>query len=281
MKECNNNSNSILVNRIGLKNMKHKINNLKVALVQTNLIWEDPEANRNLFEQKMKDLPETDLVILPEMFTTGFSMNASGMAESMEGPTVKWMVRQAIRYNAAICGSLILKARENYYNRLIWAQPDGKLLWYDKRHLFRMGKEDLVFSPGKNRLVVHWRGWRICPLICYDLRFPVFSRNQNDYELLLYVANWPDSRRQVWRTLLAARAIENQVYCIGVNRIGEDGAGLHYTGDSLCFNPKGTILKDGQENDSVLSTTLDLQALNRFREKFPVGMDGDAFNLME
>jgi len=261
--------------------MGNNTNNLKVSVVQTPIIWEDPEANRSLFSKKMEKLVEVDLIVLPEMFTSGFSMKAPELAEAMNGPTVKWMVQQGVLYDAAVCGSLMIKENDNYYNRLVWAQPDGKLYWYDKRHLFRMGEEDKVFSSGKRRLIVHWRGWRICPLICYDLRFPVFSRNRNDYDLLLYVANWPASRRNVWRTLLTARAIENQAFCIGINRIGIDGAELEYAGDSMVIDPKGSVLSDGGMDDVILTATLDLQVLHAFREAFPVGLDGDDFILLQ
>ena len=259
--------------------MKSTIQDLRVAVIQADYHWEDPVANRNLFFKKVNAIEEVDLIVFPEMFTTGFSLNVEEMAEMMDGPSVEWMLKLSGKKDAAVCGSLIIKEKSRYYNRFVWAQPDGKILWYDKRHLFRMGEENEIFTPGNNRLIIEWRGWRICPLICYDLRFPVFSRNRNDYDLLLYVANWPASRRNVWQTLLPARAIENQAYCIGVNRLGTDGAGLPYSGDSMIIDPIGTVMADGEDRDSILVKSLSLEALSAFRKSFPVYLDGDRFSI--
>ncbi len=259
---------------------------LKVSLVQTPLHWENPEENYRHLSDLIRPLAgKTDLVVLPEMFTTGFSMDSARLAEPLNGPTLGWMVQTAQDLDAVVTGSIIVEEGGNYFNRLIWMQPDGHFQTYDKRHLFRMAEEDAHFEGGTAQLVVEWRGWRICPLICYDLRFPVWSRNRYEngaaaYDVLIYVANWPAARRTAWQTLLRARAHENQVYVLGVNRVGEDGKGIAYAGDSAVISPKGADLMEFETNETGVKTAvLSAEALNDFRVKFPVGLDADDFTL--
>jgi omega-amidase len=284
--------------------------NLSVAIIQTNLFWENPTANLANLEEKMAQISlPTDLIILPEMFTTGFTMNAKTVAEPMNFTTFKWMKLQAKRTQAVITGSFIVKEGENFYNRLIWMRPDGSFETYDKRHLFRMGKEDKTFTAGTKRLIVELKGWRICPLICYDLRFPVWSRNYMEkgekgekrkeepensakessslqsnasylnYDLLIYVANWPTVRSQVWDILLQARAIENQSYCIGVNRVGEDGMGLEYSGNSVVIDFNGKQIFHQKDSEVIVSQILNKKELEDFRNKFPAYLDSDDFEI--
>jgi len=267
--------------------------NLKVNIIQSELHWENVDKNLEMFAQKIEAISTpTDIIVLPEMFNTGFSMDSKELAETMDGKTVAWMKSQATTSNAVITGSLIIEeipltggVRGRFFNRLIWVQPDGEIFTYDKRHLFRMAGEHNHFSAGEKRLVVSYKGWRICPLICYDLRFPVWSRNTDDnetpaYDCLIYVANWPAVRKQPWSKLLEARAIENQCYVIGVNRVGKDGKGIAYSGNSVVVNPKGDVISSILENaDTTESVDLSLAELNEFREKFPVSLDGDEFTL--
>ena len=259
--------------------MKNHNTNLTVTIIQTELFWEQTDRNLDHFKAKINEISqETDLVILPEMFSTGFSMQPEKLAEPTEGKTLKWMQSMAYAKNVTLTGSVIIHENGNYYNRLFVVFPDGSYKIYDKRHLFRMGEENKHYTAGKNRVIFNLGKWRILPLICYDLRFPVWSRNRNDYDLALYIANWPEARRHVWRTLLIARAMENQVYIAGVNRIGEDGNGLTYSGDSMVIDPRGNILSTTESHqESVETLNLSLDELNRFREKFPVGKDADEF----
>lgn len=254
---------------------------LRVSLVQSMLHWEDAAANRDMFAQKLAPLKgATDLVLLPEMFTTGFSMRSNELAEGPDGVTVNWMKRQARELDAALYGSAIIAANGRYFNRGLFVEPSGKVTMYDKRHLFRFASENEHFSPGIKRVAVEWRGWRLLLQVCFDLRFPVFSRNRGDYDAILYVANWPEARRYPWSQLLIARAIENQCYVAGLNRVGMDGKGNHYSGDSVVVDPKGqpiTSSEPGQE--AVINATFDRAALEEFREKFPVGKDADDFEL--
>lgn len=255
---------------------------LRTTLVQTMLHWEDASANRTMLTEKLRPLKgTTDLVALPEMFSTGFTMRSRELAESMDGPTVMWMREQAHALGAAIYGSLIISAKGKYYNRGIFMRPDGTSIHYDKRHLFRMGEENDHFSAGVDRVIVDWSGWRILLQVCYDLRFPVFSRSRGDHDLMLYSACWPAARRFAWSQLLIARAIENQSCVIGVNRVGMDGKGLHYEGDSVILDPLGksltTPLNDGKQ--VVVSALLDGAGLQELRDKFPIGKDADAFEL--
>ena len=255
--------------------------NLRVTIVQTELHWQDAEANRSMFSEKLATAaPPTDLIVLPEMFTTGFSMNAEGLAEEAEGTTLDWMRQEAQKYNAVVTGSVMVQENGSYFNRLYWVRPDGSYAKYDKKHLFRMAKEHHTYKPGQERLVVELNGWNICPLVCYDLRFPVWSRNSNNaYDLLLYVANWPKVRSQPWRVLLQARAIENLAYVVGVNRVGTDGNNHPYSGDSAIIHPKGYHLLETSEVEGIHTITLSKKELEDFREAFPAHLDADAFNL--
>ncbi len=254
---------------------------LKVAIVQTALHWHDAEHNRDHLGQVLSELDEpADLVVLPEMFTTGFTMEAAACAETMSGPSVAWMRDQARARGAVLCGSVIIEEGGRFYNRLIWMRPDGRYDSYDKRHLFRMAKEDHYFTPGRERLVVELGGWRICPLVCYDLRFPVWSRNRDHYDLLLYVANWPSRRRDAWRTLLRARAMENLSYVVGVNRVGVDGNDIPYSGDSVVLDYIGQPLVEAGDETMTATVSLDRGELEAFRRKFPAHLDADDFDIV-
>ena len=258
---------------------------LKIALVQTSLFWEDKEANRAQLEEKIFSISEqVDLIVLPEMFNTGFSMEAQKLAEPMKLHTFKWMQQMAAQKQAVITGSYIVNDGGDYFNRLIWMHPDGSYEQYDKRHLFRMAEEHQHFSMGKQDLIVELKGWKIKPLVCYDLRFPVWSRNtvkqeELAYDLLLYVANWPAARVSAWDALLKARAIENLSYSLGVNRVGEDGKGIPYNGHSAVYNFKGESLLDLGEEEQVKIISLSAEELKRGREKFPAHLDADNFSL--
>ncbi len=253
---------------------------LRVTLVQSHLHWEDAAENRALFATKCKNLRgATDLVVLPEMFTTGFTMRSAELAEGMDGRTVQWMREQAQLLDAALYGSMIIEEEEQRYNRGLFVTPDGTVTTYDKRHLFRFAKETDHFTPGAKRVVVEWRGWRILLQICFDLRFPVFARNRGDYDAALYVANWPEVRRYPWSQLLIARAIENQCYVVGVNRVGQDGNGHLYSGDSAVIDPRGAVTAMEPSVDGALTFTLDRKALEDFRSVFPVGLEADRFDL--
>ncbi|SOD96674.1 amidohydrolase [Spirosoma fluviale] len=267
---------------------------MNITLLQTNLYWQDPVANRAMLEERIFNLPEpTDLIVLPEMFTTGFTMDARAVAEPMNLTTFRWMKQMAAQTGAVVTGSYVVKENGRFFNRLVWMQPDGQFDTYDKRHLFRMAGEEGVYTAGTRRIVKEWKGWRICPLICYDLRFPVWSRNipppvptgfnpstDFDYDLLLYVANWPAARRNPWNTLLQARAIENLSYVIGVNRVGQDGNGHPYSGDSAVIDFKGEPLFRETDTETVHQQTLSLDELRAFRAKFPANLDADTFTLL-
>jgi omega-amidase len=265
-------------------------NELAVTLVQCSLSWEEAEENRSSIKSLLYSHKATsDLIILPEMFTTGFSMNAKSLAEQMDGKTHLWMKEMAEDLDSVLIGSLIIEASGKYYNRLLVVSPSGKTEHYDKRHLFSFAGEDENYHPGLDRLIFECHGWRICPLVCYDLRFPIWSRNAelnggvdaNLFDLLIYVANWPKARRQPWINLLEARAHENQAYVIGVNRIGQDGNNIEYFGDSVAYSPKGKKLSEIKANQiSVETVLLNKDDLLAFREKFPVGTDKDRFKLM-
>ncbi len=253
---------------------------LRVTLIQADLAWQDPPANRAMFASHFRGLVgHTDLVVLPEMFTTGFSMDAEGLAEPMDGPTVEWLREEAAALGCAITGSVIVRDGDRRFNRLLWVTPDGQLRHYDKRHLFRMAKEHEHYASGESRLVVRLKGWRICPLVCYDLRFPVWSRNRGDYDLLLYVANWPGRRSVAWRTLLRARAIENVSYVVGVNRVGKDGNGATYLGESAAIDFLGQVVAGDRGGDFVETVVLDRESLDAFRRDFPAHLDADEFVL--
>ena len=255
---------------------------LTVSFIQTKLHWQDAAANRATLDVALARLSApTDLIVLPEMFTTGFSMEAATLAEPMDGPTVAWLRAHAAAHNAVITGSVIIEENGQYYNRLLWVRPDGSLSYYDKRHLFTLAGEQHTYTPGQTRLVEEWRGWRICPLVCYDLRFPVWSRNQPvaPFDLLLYVANWPAVRRTAWMTLLRARAIENVACALGVNRVGRDNLGHDYSGDSALLDAQGNYLVEAGAENAVFTYTLQRDELDAFRARFAALHDGDAFEL--
>lgn len=255
------------------------MNNLKISPIQVELFWEDRDKNLEMFDSLLQDI-KTDVVILPEMFTSGFSMNTSKNYDTMDGSTIKWMLKKSSDINAVICGSLIIFDSGQYFNRFIWVQPDGELKWYDKRHLFAYVGEDKHYTSGQQRLIIEYKDWKILPLICYDLRFPVWSRNLQDYDVMIYVANWPQTRRNAWKTLLQARAIENQSYVIGVNRVGADGTGKVYSGDSSVISYSGEVIADYQNEIIVGSVTLEKESLQRFRQDFPFLIDKDKFELI-
>jgi omega-amidase len=254
----------------------------RLTLVQQSIVWQDAEANRANFASVLAPLSgTTDLVVLPEMFTSGFTMKPEAHAEPADGPTRMWLLEQARNLNAAVGGSVAINDDGRFYNRFMLAMPDGLTYWYDKRHLFRMGGEHRHYSAGSHALIVEWRGIRLCPLVCYDLRFPVWSRRrpQLEYDLAIYAANWPAARRYAWNTLLRARAIENQAYVAGVNRIGEDGAGIAHVGDSVLLDFTGQPLVELHDTPQVITVALDLEALRGWRDKFPAQLDADAFIL--
>lgn len=264
---------------------------MKVTLVQATLHWEDPQKNIEHFDTLVNSIKEpTDLIVLPEMFSTGFTMKPEKLAEPLNGPSLQWMAKTAKTKHAVLCGSVAVNDNGRFYNRLFWVEPDGKISTYDKRHLFRMANEDKHYTMGSQKIIKNISTWQICPLICYDLRFPVWSRNtfkmadgvpQAAYDVLIYVANWPEVRSYPWKQLLIARAIENQCYVIGVNRIGKDGNGISHSGDSVVINPRGEIISKTKPNEeSVETVNLDKKYLDDFRMAFPVGMDADDFNLL-
>ncbi len=263
---------------------------LKITLVQTSLHWENVEKNLSMFSDILNTIKEeTDIIILPEMFSTGFTMNTA-VAETMQGKSMAWLKEKAKEKNCAITGSLMISENGKNYNRLIWMQADGNFQTYDKRHLFRMANEQNHFTAGEKKIIVEWKGWKICPLICYDLRFPVWSRNYSPspvgrggegwYDVLIYVANWPARRSLPWSTLLPARGVENLSYVVGVNRVGLDGNNVDYSGDSAVYNALGEKLSKIQPNESTHETvTLSWKFLKEFREKFPAAMDADDFEI--
>lgn len=250
-----------------------------ITLVQTELHWESPAANRDHFDELLANPDPTDLVVLPEMFSTGFSMASSRFAEPAGGDTAAWMVDTARRMNAVVCGSVMTEDGGRHFNRFYWATPAGELSKYDKRHLFRMGEENENYSPGQDRTTFRLGELTVFPQVCYDLRFPVFSRNDLGFDLMLYVANWPAPRRAHWQTLLRARAIENQVFVVGVNRIGSDGNGVDYAGDSALIDFAGTTIVDLGDAERVTTVSIDPAALEAWREQFPAWKDADGFTL--
>ncbi|MEN0105009.1 MAG: amidohydrolase [Pseudomonas sp.] len=253
---------------------------LKLALVQTTLAWHDPAANFAHFEALLEQARGAHLVVLPEMFTTGFTMASETLAEAEEGATYAWLRAQAKRLDAVVTGSVIIQAADGSHRiRLLWARPDGEVLHYDKRHLFRMAGEHKHYSPGERQVQVELHGWRIRPLICYDLRFPVWSRDPHDTDLLLYTANWPAARRLHWNRLLPARAIENLCYVAAVNRVGSDGKGYPYSGDSQVLDFQGEAVLNAQDVDGVFHATLKAADLAAYRERFPAHLDADPFRL--
>ena len=264
------------------------MNDLRISLVQGDTRWHDPAANREHYAALLAPLAgHTDLVVLPETFTSGFSNDAIFRAEGMDGPSVAWMREQARLLDAAVTGSVQLRVGEDVFNRLLWATPDGELRHYDKRHLFRYAGEHQRYAAGSERLCVEWKGWRINPQVCYDLRFPVFCRNrfdverqgQMDFDLQIFVANWPSARAHAWRTLARARAIENLCYVAVVNRVGEDGNGLHYSGDSAVIDFLGQAQVEIREREQVVTSSISAAALAAHRKQFPAMLDADAFEL--
>ena len=262
------------------------VSDLRVTLVQTSVHWHSIEANLAMLEEKLWQLSEpSDLIVLPEMFNTGFTNDAAALAEPMNSRTFRWMKQMAEQTQAVLLGSYMIREHDNFYNRLLWMAPDGSFAHYDKKHLFRMSDEHTVFASGQDRLIKSWKGWRICPLICYDLRFPVWSRNLTDsahhlsYDVLIYVANWPAARSKAWLTLLQARAIENVSYVVGVNRVGEDGKQVVYNGHSVAVDFRGDILLNAENTEVIATQTLSASKLQEFRKNFPVHQDADRFSL--
>jgi predicted amidohydrolase len=268
------------------------MSSLTITGIQTNLHWEDKRANRQMFEEKIHSISQpTEIVVLPEMFSTGFSMQPSKLAETTEGETVRWMKRISAGKNIILTGSVIIEDGGRYYNRLIWMLPNGQYGVYDKRHLFAYGEEDQHYSAGSKRLIASVKGWKINLLVCYDLRFPVWSRQtraslqdqpgEAEYDVLIYVANWPERRNIAWKTLLPARAIENQCYVIGVNRVGEDGNKIYHAGDSMVIDPQGVILYHKKDEEDIFTVTLEKSHLHKIREKFPFWKNADDFNIAD
>ncbi|MFO8147691.1 MAG: amidohydrolase [Bacteroidota bacterium] len=257
------------------------IENLKIVILQVDLAWENPSKNRKLFSEKIERInQEVDLIVLPEMFSTGFSMNAENLAEVSQGETFKWMQNVASQKQCAVTGSLIIKDDGKYYNRLYFVYPDGTFKTYDKRHTFTLARENETYTAGNERLILEYKGWKICPLICYDLRFPVWARNTEDYDLLIYVANWPETRIHAWDILLQARAIENMSFCIGVNRTGTDDNKHVYNGHTAVYDCLGKALfKNDKESEFTQIVSLDKSHLNDTREKLKFLQDRDSFNL--
>jgi len=253
---------------------------MKIALVQTSLAWENPTENRSLLSQKITGfMEEVDLIVLPEMFSSGFTMNPKAVSETMQGETIAWLHHLAKAKNCAITGSLVVEENNSFYNRLVFVFPNGDLKTYDKKHLFTLAGEDKVFTAGKEKLIIDYKGLRICPLICYDLRFPVFARNVEKYDLLIYVANWPKPRINAWDILLKARAVENMSYVVGVNRIGTDNNDLEYVGHSQAVDYLGNYLLEPQETDGVFIVKLNKEKMLETRSKLAFLDDTDSFTL--
>ena len=262
------------------------MSSLTVTLIQTNVSWEDKPSNLAMLDKKIMAIPNrTELVVLPEMFSTGFSMQPEKLAEDMDGPTVNWMKKIARANKIILTGSLIISENGHYFNRLLWVLPDGTLGYYDKRHRFAFAGEDKEYTPGHKRLIAQVKGWKVNLLVCYDLRFPVWARQQSaeapEYDILLYVANWPERRSHAWKTLLTARAIENQCYVIGVNRVGNDGNQISYSGDSMVIDALGNTLYHKAGEEDLVTIVLKKEPLQEIREKFPFWRDADHFKIVE
>lgn len=255
---------------------------LHITLIQPNIVWENKVANLLQYEEMIAGLSATKhIVALPEMFSTGFSMAPERLAEPMSGDTVTWMANMAVKYRCILTGSLIIEEEGRYYNRMLWVQPDGRIGFYDKRHLFAYADEDKHYNKGETRLITQVNGWRINLMVCYDLRFPVWARNQGDeYDVLLYVANWPEVRSLAWKTLLQARAIENMCYVVGVNRVGQDGKGYNYSGDSSVFGPLGEKIWQQSNEVACHTITLEKDLVSNTRSKLPFLNDADRFMLL-
>lgn len=259
------------------------MDNLKVTVFQGYLFWENVDKNLQNITLRLSAIREkTDLIILPEMFNTGFTMNAAALAETMDGKTIQWLKDTARKYDCVVTGSIIVKENDKFYNRLIWMRPDGTHEQYDKRHLFALGKEHETYTPGTKKLIVELKGWKVCPVVCYDLRFPVWLRNVNaEYDLLLVVANWPERRALHWRTLIPARAVENQSYVIGVNRVGHDGNQVYHSGDSTCIDPNGKVIYYKRDEEDMYTFTIVAQELELARRAMPFLKDADDFKLID
>ncbi len=253
---------------------------LKIALVQANIVWENPQESLENYDRLLHNqAQDADIVILPEMFNTGFSMEPKKIAEKEPGPALNWLKEMAAHRQQAFCASVAVFDEGQYYNRFYFIGPAGESYAYDKRHLFRMAGEHQQYAPGQSRLIINYKGWKICPMICYDLRFPVWSRNRQDYDCLIYVANWPKVRESAWSRLLQARAIENLSYVAAVNRVGVDGNGLTYSGRSALFDFKGDALCEIVEEQAVRCLCLNKESLDNFRAKFPAHLDADEFTI--
>lgn len=250
---------------------------LKVALIQAELVWEDHTANMAHLHERIGQVPaDVQLIVLPEMFSTGFSMHPANLAQRMDGPAISWMQDRSRESKADITGSLIVEEEGRFYNRLIWAKPDGSIYSYDKKHLFRYAGEDTVYAPGNRQLLVDCHGWKIRPFICYDLRFPIWTRNlDNTYDAAIFVANWPQPRAAHWKALLTARAIENQCYVAGVNRVGVDGNGHRYSGDTCIIDPLGRVVAAVSHDEAIVSDVFSAAVLNDYRQAFPAWRDAD------
>jgi predicted amidohydrolase len=250
---------------------------LRVALIQAELAWEDPIANLERFYERIARISDdVHLIVLPEMFSTGFSMQPAGLAQPMDGPAVAWMQERAQEFQADIAGSLMVEEQGQFYNRLIWAKPDGRIATYDKKHLFRYAGEEKVYMSGRNLLTVTCQGWKIRPFVCYDLRFPIWTRNiDSAYDAAIFVANWPERRAPHWKALLKARAIENQCYVAGVNRVGTDGKGYRYSGDSRIIDPLGRIVDSRSYAEATVTGIFSVAILEDYRKTFPAWMDAD------
>ena len=261
---------------------------LTITTIQANLIWEDKTANLQQLQQKIDSIEEkTEIVVLPEMFSTGFSMRAKELAETMDGETVEWMKMVSNKNGIVLTGSVIIEEHGKYYNRLIWMLPNGQYGYYDKRHLFAYAEEDQYYSAGNKRLIASVKGWKINLQVCYDLRFPVWARqsfdstrDKSEYDVLIYVANWPERRSHAWKTLLCARAIENQCYVVGVNRVGDDAKNIHYSGNTLVIDPMGQVLYHMADEEDVNTITLSKEKLEEVRTKFPFLNDADDFTIL-
>ena len=257
------------------------MNNLKVSLIQTDLEWENPDSNLERFSKLIQQIGATDLVILPEMFPTGFSMNPQANYEETGGKALLWMQETALERGIAICGSVIVKDGEAYYNRLYFVRENGEYSIYDKKHLFTLAGEEKIYTGGASKLILDYKGWKITPLICYDLRFPVWSRNVEESDLMIYVANWPERRSDAWKTLLKARAIENMCYVVGLNRIGNDGNGVYHSGDSAVHNELGEMISDIEPGTETVETyVLDKSRVVESRKRFNFLNDRDAFQII-
>ncbi|MEZ5047219.1 MAG: amidohydrolase [Chitinophagaceae bacterium] len=255
---------------------------LNITLIQSMLHWENNQANRDMFSKKINSISNTQLIILPETFTSGFTMNTSQVAETMEGETIQWMKQMATTKKAIITGSLVIHENNQYYNRLVWALPNGELGCYNKRHLFAYANEDKHFKAGEKRFIAQVNGWKICTQICFDLRFPVWNslQNKNEFDVLLYIANWPEKRIQHWDALLKARAIENQCYVIAVNRVGEDFNGIYYNGHSSIISPMGEVLYCKEDEEDIFTIELDKKHVVDVRSQFPFLDSKDNFMII-